>query len=73
MSGGGDRSSRDIKMHTAIQRAYFTGNGCEQELKITLRWRIILKEKLDKRDVTECGLYSAIIWLLGIFGFHINL
>jgi len=59
MSGGGDRSSRYTKKHTTLQRAYCIESGCEQELKIILRCRTILKEKLDERDVTECGLYSA--------------
>jgi hypothetical protein len=54
MSGGGDRSSRYTKMHTILQGAYCIESGREQELKITLGWRVILKEKLDKRDVTEC-------------------
>jgi hypothetical protein len=59
MSGGGDRSSRYTKLHTALQRAYCIESDREQELKITLSWRTILKEKLDERDVTERGLYSA--------------
>jgi hypothetical protein len=46
-------------MHTAQQREYCFESGREKELKITLRWIMILKQKLDERDVTECGLYSA--------------